>query len=404
MYTRSKRSGAARFLTLLAAAAVLAAGCEDKKGAPPAVGTKKPATPAGGGDSGAIVVGHYGSLTGSEATFGKSTDNGIKLAIADINAAGGINGRKVELITYDDKGVSSEAGNAVTRLITKDKVVALLGEVASSRSLAGGAVAEEKGVPMITPSSTNLQVTAGKSMVFRVCFTDDQQTYAQAKFARENLKLSKAAILYDQSQTYSVGLRDDFKKAFESMGGTIVADQPYSGGDTDYSAQLANIRTAAPEIIFVPGYYTEGGTIARQARKLGITAPLLGGDGWDSEQLAKIGGDAIEGSYYSNHTAPDQPDSNIGQFIEKYKKAYDGQVPDALGGLGYDAAMVLFEAMKRAPSLNGKDLAKAIGETKGYKGITGVITIDENHNAKKPIVMVVMKNGQPHWVANVEPK
>ncbi len=351
-----------------------------------------------------IRIGHYGSMTGPQATFGVSTDNGIKLAVADINAAGGINGKKIELITYDDKGVSSEAGNAVTRLITKDKVTALIGEVASSLSLAGGAVAEEKGVPMITPSSTNLQVTAGKSMVFRVCFTDDQQTYAQAKFARENLKLSKAAILFDQSQTYSVGLRDDFKKAFESMGGTIVADQPYSGGDADFSAQLTTIRAAAPEIIFVPGYYTEGGTIARQARKLGITAPLLGGDGWDSEQLAKIGGDAIEGSYYSNHSAPDQPDSNIGAFIEKYKKAYGGQIPDALGGLGYDAAMVLFDSMKRAKSLSGKDLAKAIGETKGFKGITGVVTIDANHNAKKPIVMVVMKGGQPHWVANIQPK
>lgn len=350
-----------------------------------------------------IKVGHYASMTGKEATFGISTDNGIRLAVKEINAAGGLNGKKIELITYDDKGESKEAGTAVTRLITSDKVAAVLGEVASSLSLAGGAVCQQYGTPMISPSSTNPRVTAGRDMVFRVCFTDDQQGYALAKFARENLKLSKAAILYDQTQAYSKGLRDDFSRVFKEMGGAIVAEQTYSGGDQDFSAQLTTIKGANAEILFAPGYYTDGGNIALQARKLGVNIPLLGGDGWDSEQLAAIGKDAIEGSYYSNHSAPDQPNSNIGEFIAKYKSEYKGQMPDALGGLGYDAMMVLFDSMKRSKSLGGKDLAKAISETQGYKGVTGVITIDKNRNAQKPIVIVQMKKGQPSWVANVEP-
>ncbi len=186
--------------------------------------------------------------------------------------------------------------------------------------------------------------------------------------------------------------------------GRSPASRTFSGGDQDFNAQLTSIKATNPQIILVPGYYTEGGSIALQARKLGITCPLIGGDGWDSEQLTAIGKDAIEGSYYSNHSAPDQPNSNIGAFIEKYKGEYSGQTPDALTGLGYDAAMVLFDAMKRSKSLEGPALAKAIAETKNFQGVTGVITIDKNRNAKKPIVIVKIKNGKPSWVASVEPK
>jgi branched-chain amino acid transport system substrate-binding protein len=346
-----------------------------------------------------IRVGHFASMTGSEATFGKSTDNGIKLAVEELNAAGGINGKKIDLITYDDKSDGQQAGNAVTRLIAQDKVVAVLGEVASSRSLAGGSVCEQYGVPMISPSSTNPSVTRGKKMVYRVCFIDPVQGAAIAEFVKNNLKLTKAAILYDQTQTYSKGLRDDFARAFKKAGGTIVADQAYSGGDADFKPQLSTIRAASPEIIFVPGYYTEGGNIAIQARQLGIKVPLIGGDGWDSSQLTAIGKDSIEGAYYSNHSAPDQP--QMKEFVEKYKKAY-GETPDALGGLGYDAMMVLADSMKRAKSLKGADLSKAIGETKGFKGVTGSITIDKNHDAQKAVVIVQIKNGQPAYVASVE--
>jgi branched-chain amino acid transport system substrate-binding protein len=346
-----------------------------------------------------IKVGHFASMTGSEATFGVSTDNGIKLAVNEINAAGGINGKKVKLITYDDKSDGQQAGNAVTRLVAEDKVVAVLGEVASSRSLAGGAVCEQYGVPMISPSSTNPSVTRQKKMVFRVCFIDPVQGAALAQFVSGNLKLTKAAILYDQSQTYSKGLRDDFTRAFTKAGGTIVADQAYSGGDQDFKAQLSTIRTANPEIIFVPGYYNEGGNIAIQARQLGVTVPLIGGDGWDSSRLAAVGGASIEGAYYSNHSAPDQP--QMKEFVEKYKKAY-GEVPDALGGLGYDAMMVLADSMKKAKSLKGTDLSAAIAQTKDFKGVTGNITIDREHNAQKAVVIVQIKNGQPAYVAAVE--
>lgn len=348
-----------------------------------------------------IKVGHYASMTGKEATFGQSTDNGIRLALKEINAAGGLNGRKIELLTYDDKGDSKEAGTAVTRLITSDHVVAVLGEVASSLSLAGGSVCEQYSVPMISPSSTNPSVTRGKKMVFRVCFIDPFQAAAIARFMTENLHLKKAAILFDQTQAYSKGLRDDFTTAIKRMGGEVVSDQAYNGGDTDFSAQLTKIKDSGAEIIFIPGYYTEGGNIAIQARKLGVTIPLIGGDGWDSSQLPAIGGKAIEGCYYSNHSAPDQP--NMKEFVEKYRQAYDGATPDALAGLGHDAMMVLFEAMKRAKSLDGRDLARAIAETKDFHGVTGDITIDRDHNAQKRVVIVQIRNGQPVFVAAIDP-
>lgn len=347
-----------------------------------------------------IKIGHYASMTGKEATFGQSTDNGIRLALKEINDAGGLNGRKIELLTYDDKGDSKEAGTAVTRLITSDRVVAVLGEVASSLSLAGGSVCEQYNVPMISPSSTNPSVTRGKKMVFRVCFIDPFQASAIARFMTENLKLKKAAVLFDQTQAYSKGLRDDFTKALGKMGGEIVSDQAYNGGDTDFSAQLAKIKDSGAEIIFIPGYYTEGGNIAIQARRLGLNVPLIGGDGWDSSQLAAIGGKAIEGCYYSNHSAPDQP--NMKTFVEKYREAYKA-TPDALGGLGYDAMMVLFEAMKRAKSLEGRDLARAIADTKDFRGVTGDITIDRDHNAQKRVVIVQIREGQPVFVAAVDP-
>ncbi len=350
-----------------------------------------------------IVIGHYASMTGKEATFGQSTENGLQLAIKEINEAGGVNGKQIQVITYDTKGESKEAGNAVTRLITSDKVVAVIGEVASGLSLAGGAVCQQYQIPMISPSSTNPKVTIGRDYVFRVCFIDPFQGFVVAKFAKENLKAMNVAILYDQTAPYSKGLRDEFKKHFEKLGGKIVADQAFSSGDVDFNAQLATIRTAAPDAIFVPGYYTEAGNIALQARKLGVTVPLLGGDGWDSEQLAKIGGSAIEGCYYSNHYAPDQPTAEITKFVEKYKKTYNGQTPDGLAALGYDAGMIFAQAAKKAGSTKPKELRDAIAAVKDFKGVTGMISIDKDRNAKKAAVVVQMKGGEPKWVATVPP-
>ena len=360
----------------------------------------EPATPAAESDT--ILIGEYGSMTGAESTFGQSTHNGVQLAVDEKNAAGGIKGKKIEVKLYDDQGKTQEAGTAVTRLITQDKVVAIIGEVASSRSLAGGRVAQQYGIPMISPSSTNAAVTEIGDMVSRVCFVDSFQGYVSAKFARDNLKLSKAALIYDQGQAYSKGLKDDFAREFQKMGGAITTEQAYGGGDADYSAQLTSIRESKPDLVFLPGYYTDAANVVLQARKLGLRVPFIGGDGWDSEKLAEIGGKAIEGSYYSNHYAHEDPRSEVQNFVKKYKEKH-GSTPDGLAALGYDAAGVLFAAMEKAPSLNGKDLAQAINTTTDYAGVTGKITIDAQRNARKSAVVVQMKGGVPVYVATIDP-
>ena len=358
----------------------------------------------GGGDSDEILIGHYGSLTGSQATFGISTDNGIKMAIEELNAAGGINGRKVKLVTYDDKGEAREASTAVTRLVTKDGVVAVIGEVASGLSLAAAPICQDGGVPMISPSSTNPKVTKVGDMIFRVCFIDPFQGKVCAKFAREHesLKASKAAIVTDQGSPYSVGLEEEFEKSFVALGGTVVSKQTYQAGDQDYSAQLTSIRAAEPDVIFVPGYYTEVASMILQARKLGMTQPFVGADGWDSAKLGEIAGDAINGCFYSNHYSQEDPSPKIQDFIAKYKAKHN-EIPDALAALGHDSAMILFDAMKKAGSLEGAAIAAELAKTKDFDGITGKISIDAERNAVKPAVMLEMKNGVPKYVATIQP-
>ncbi len=383
-----------RSLLTISVALALTGGCDRMRGQKGGDDSK------GGGDT--ILVGEFGSFTGSEATFGQSTHNGLMLAVKEINAAGGVKGKKIEVKWLDDAGKTQEAGLAVTRLITENHVVAIIGEVASSLSLAGGRVAQQKGIPMISPSSTNPDVTDLGDMIFRVCFIDPFQGYVGAKFARENLKAQKAAILYDQAQAYSQGLRVEFKKSFIKLGGEIVTEQAYSGGDSDFSAQLTTIRDTKPDVIYLPGYYTDVGNTVLQARKLGLPQPFLGGDGWDSAQLAKIAGSAIEGSYYSNHYSHEETRPAVQNFVKKYKEDF-GAVPDGLAALGYDAMVILADAMKRAPSLGGKDLAKAISETKDFSAVTGIITIDEHRNPRKPAVVVMMKGGQPTYVTTIEP-
>ncbi|MGN6724405.1 MAG: ABC transporter substrate-binding protein [Tepidisphaeraceae bacterium] len=349
-----------------------------------------------------IKIGHYGSLTGSEATFGQSTSNGLRLAISELNDAGGINGKKIDLIEYDTKGDVKEAGAVVTRLCTKDHVTAVIGEVASSLSIAGAAICQQNGVPMISPSSTNPKVTQQGDMIFRACFIDPFQGYVCAKFAYDNKHFKTAAILLDQSQAYSVGLAEEFEKAFKKMGGTITIKQQYNKGDPDFTARLTAIRGTSPDVIFVPGYYTDVANIAIQARRLGITAPLLGGDGWDSAKLTEIGGQAIEGSFYSNHASPDDPSPAFQDFVSKYKDEY-GATPDALAALGYDAGKILFDAMKRAKSLDGRDLAAAIAATKDLKVATGTISMDANRDAIKSAVILQIKDGRPQFVTTVKP-
>jgi branched-chain amino acid transport system substrate-binding protein len=354
------------------------------------------------GNANDIIVGHYASMTGSEATFGQSTDNGIRMAVEEINAAGGVSGKKFRLITYDDKSDAREAATAVTRLVTNDGVNAVLGEVASKLSLEGAPICQENGIPMITPSSTNPKVTDVGDMIFRVCFIDPFQGLVCAKFARENLKAEKAAILYDQSQTYSVGLQAEFEKAFVSLGGKITTKQAYQKGEQDFSAVLTNIRASKPDVVFIPGYYNDVGNIARQARSLNITVPLLGGDGWESPKLAEIGGDAINGCYYSNHYSPQDPSPRVQDFIRKYKDKF-GSTPDSMAALAYDATQVLRDAIQRAGSLSGAAVAAELAKTKEFDGVTGKITIDEHRNAVKPAVILQMKDGVPTYVTTISP-
>ncbi len=358
----------------------------------------------GGGDGDEILIGHFGSMTGSEATFGTSTDHGIKMAVEEINASGGLLGKKVRLITYDDKGDAREAGTAVTRLVTRDGVAAVIGEVASGLSLAGAPICQENSVPMVSPSSTNPKVTKIGDMIFRVCFIDPFQGTVCAKFAREHegLTASKAAILTDQASPYSVGLQEEFEKAFVSMGGTIVTKQTYQAGDQDFSAQLTSIRGSEPDVVFIPGYYTDAGNIALQARKLGLTVPLLGGDGWDSVKLGEIAGEAMDGCFYSNHYSQDDPAPRVQDFIKKYTELHQ-QTPDALAALGYDTARVVFEAIQRAGSTDGPAVAAELAKTKDFDGVTGKISIDAERNAIKPAVILEMQGGKPKFVTTIAP-
>jgi branched-chain amino acid transport system substrate-binding protein len=348
-----------------------------------------------------IVVGEFGSMTGGQATFGVSTDDGVKLAVKERNAAGGVLGRQIQLVTLDDQGKQGEAVTAVTKLIAEDHAVAIIGEVASSLSLAGGKVAQRAGVPMISPSSTNEKVTQIGDMISRVCFIDSFQGYVGASFAKDKLGFTRAAILYDHSQAYSSGLRTDFKKAFTKMGGTIVTEQAYSSGDNDYSAQLTAIKNANPQFIYVPGYYTEVVNIARQARQLGITVPMIGGDGWVSDDL-KNAGTALDGCYFSDHYSKEDDRPEVQNFLKKFKAEFN-QEPDSMAALGYDAANLLFDAMTRAGTTDGKALAAAINSTKDFKGVTGDITIDEHRNARKGAVIQKLNNGSYSFFARVEP-
>jgi branched-chain amino acid transport system substrate-binding protein len=358
---------------------------------------------AGGAGKDPIRVGHFASLTGDTATFGQSTDRGIRMAVAELNAAGGVLGRPIEVITEDDRSVTEEARSAAQKLIQRDRVVALLGEVASSRSLAAAPEAQRAGVPMISPASTNPRVTEVGDDIFRTCFIDPFQGAVMARFAHDDLKAKRVAILFDFKQDYSVGLADFFRKTFKALGGEVVADERYTSGDIEFRAQLTTIRGAAPDAIFVPGYYTEVGLIAKQARELGITVPLLGGDGWDSEKTLEIGGPAVEGDYFSTHYAADSDDPHVQEFVKRYQEQ-NKQVPDAMAALGYDAARILADALARAGSTDGPALRKALASTQDFAGVTGRITIDEQRNAVKDAVVLKIQDGRFRYHRTVSAK
>jgi branched-chain amino acid transport system substrate-binding protein len=362
-----------------------------------------PETGGAGGGNGEILVGEYGSLTGPEATFGQSTHHGIMMAVDEINAAGGVKGRKIKVITEDDQSKPEEAANAVSKLISQNNVVAVLGEVASSNSLAAAPICQANKVPMITPSSTNPSVTEKGDYIFRMCFLDSYQGESMANYVSRQLGMKTAAILVDVKSDYSTGLAEFFAQAFVRNGGRIVARQSYAKGDNDFRSQLTAIRTANPQVIFVPGYYNDIGQIAIQARDLGIKQPLAGGDGWESPKLIEIGGKALEGCFYSNHYFAGDPDPAVRQFVEKYSQRY-GQTPDSLAALGYDAAKVLASAMGRAEKIEGPAIRDQIAATKAFPGATGLITLgpDRNPSGKK-LVIVEIRNGDLALKGTVEP-
>ena len=378
----------------------------------------------GGGGSDELVVGEFGSLTGNDATFGQSTKNGVEVALADLAAKqqGMIGGLKVRVQAEDDQSKAEEAATAVQKLINQDRVIAVVGEVASSRSLAGAPICQNAGVPMISPSSTNPKVTQIGDFIFRMCFIDPFQGTVMAKFTSENLKLKKVAILKDNKSDYSVGLAQFFTDEYRRLGGQVLVEQVYSSGDQDFRAQLTSIKAKNPQAVVIPGYYTEAGLIARQARELGLKQPLIGGDGWESEKLIEIGGEALNGAYYSNHWALDQPLPRLQEFLTKYRAKFSGD-PDAIGGLAYDAANVLFQSLETlatqdpatfkglGSSKAGTPLRKSaeqklrdlIAATKNYDGVTGTITLDQNRNASKPAVIIAIEGGKKNFNSTFTP-
>jgi branched-chain amino acid transport system substrate-binding protein len=351
-----------------------------------------------------IQIGFFGALTGPTATFAQSGKNGVTLAVDEINAAGGVLGAKrIELLVEDDRGEATEAATAVSKLITRDHVVALIGEQASSRSIAAAPIAQSYGVPMISPTSTNVEVTKKGDYIFRACFTDPYQGAVIASFARKDLQANTAAQLVDVRNDYSVGLAQAFRESFTADGGRVVAELKYSEGDSDFSAQLTALRPLDPDVLVVPGYYTDAGLIARQAKALGIRAVMLGGDGWDSPKLTEIGGDAVEGAYFSNHYSVEDPATAVRDFVTAYRKRY-GVDPDSIAALSYDAARLLADAIRRAGSTEGKRVRDALADTKDWVGVSGKITMDADRNPIKPAVVLKVERGRFRFVTSIAPR
>jgi len=349
-----------------------------------------------------IRIGEFASLTGKEAAFGTESHKGTQMAIDQINAAGGVLGKQIKLIVEDNQSKKGESAIIARKLISRDKVVALLGEVASGRSLEAASVCQQNSIPQVSPSSTNPKVTETGNYIFRVCFIDPFQGTVMAQFVK-SLNIRKIAMLTDSGAAYSVGLGEFFRTKFLADGGELVLDQKYNSGDKDFKAQLTAIKAANAEAIFIPGYYTEVGLIARQSRQLGLNIPMFGGDGWEAPELVQIGGDALEGSYFSTHYSPEDKSTLIQNFVSQFRAKYNNQTPDAMAALGYDSAQILVDAIRRAGSVEPDKIRAALASTKDYKAVTGIITIDENRNASKPAVVLTVKGGKYQYVQTVAP-
>lgn len=349
-----------------------------------------------------VKVGVVLPLTGLLSTFGQSVKKGLELALEEINKAGGVLNKQIECIIEDDESKTDGAQTVITKLLTKDRVQLVIGEVVSSATLAIAPLCQRYKVPLVTPSATNVEVTRTGDYIFRTCFTDDFQGSALARFAFENLKARRASILKDVKSDYSIGLASSFSKTFKEMGGEIVNEQAYAAGDTDFRTQLTSIKASKPDVLFIPGYYTEVGLIIRQAKELSLKAFLLGGDGWDSPKLLEIAGASAEGTYYGTHFSPLQKSARVQEFVHAFEQKYTEE-PDALAALGYDTLRLLADAIKRAGTSEGEKVREQLARTVNFPGVTGDITIDVNRNAKKPLVILKIEGGKPIYFTSLNP-
>lgn len=342
--------------------------------------------------SGEIVIGAYLSLSGADSTFGVDTRDGIELALAGANAAGGVKGKRLRVLYEDDKSSTTEATQKVRQLIDRDKVVALLGEVSSSRSIAGGLIANTSKVPMISPSATAVEVTKDRPWVFRTCYTDDQQGEVAARFVKNELKKAKVGIFYAAQDTYSTGLARSFREELKRLGGVIVVDKGYQKGETNFRTHLAELKAREPELVFAPNYYSEIVLLARQAKELDIPgSTFFGGDAWDSSNLVEGAGAELEGAHFTNAFAADVPWPGSKRFVEAYRAAHRRE-PSSMAAQGYDAACILFDAIGRASAVEPEAIRSALAATKDFSGATGTMSFDAERNANKPIVIVEIKN------------
>jgi len=360
-------------------------------------------------ESDVIKIGANLEMTGNNATFGQSAANGANLAIKEVNAKGGVLGKKLTLVVADNKSEAAEASNAMQKLVTKDKVVAAIAPIASSSVIAAAQVNMDNKVLAISPTASNPKVTVDpatgkvREYLFRACFIDPFQGAVMANFAKNSLKAQTAALYIDNSSDYAKGLAQYFKETFTKAGGKIVAEEAYLAKDTDFKATLTKIKAQNPDVIFVPGYYQEVGMIIKQGRELGITVPFLGGDGWDSAKLPEIAGPQnLNNCFITNHYSPDDDSPAVKTFVANYEKEY-GQRPDTFAALAYDATMMIIDAIKRAGSADPVKIKDELAKTKDFAAVSGTITLNETHDAVKSAVIVEYKDGKQVFREKVNP-
>ncbi len=354
-----------------------------------------------------VKIGGVACLTGAAATYGASTRNACILAFQEANDKGGVNiGGEQYLIRYifeDDQGSPEAAANAFRKLIDQDEVVAILGSVMSSCTLAGAPIAQDAGIPVISPTSTAVQVTRTGDYIFRACFLDPFQGAVVATFSTNDLKAKTAAVIFDNANDYTKGLAEAFRESFEKLGGKVVAYESFTDESktVDFSAQLTKIKSANPDVIFLDAYYSAAALMAKQARGLGITVPFVGADGWDSAEFTKLGGEAVEGGYFCNHYSPEDPRPIVQNFVKKYAETY-GATPDALATLAYDAALILIDSLHRAGSTDGAAIRDAISAT-DLECVSGQITFDEYGDPLKKAAIIKVQDGKFVFQKFVQP-